>query len=107
MDMEEVVVTSMQAVEVARAILEARDAEIAFNLQVQETLRNYADFNDDVDDNVLGFGLDHKPPLVVEMQGWLLHVFNCLPLNLSYSKLGRVSGFPHRCHPFFNPPHIT
>jgi hypothetical protein len=76
--MEEVVVARMQAVEFARAILEARDAEIAFTLQVQESLRNYADFNEDVDDHndVLGFGLDYEPPLVVEMQGWLLHILN-------------------------------
>ena len=87
MDMEEVVVARMQAVEIARAILEARDAEIAFTLQVQETLRNYADFNDATavdDDDVLGFGLDHEPsPLVVEMQGWLLHVLNFIIIILN------------------------
>lgn len=37
--MEEIAAVKLQAVEFARAILEARDAELAFILQVQETVR--------------------------------------------------------------------
>jgi hypothetical protein len=42
--MEEVTVSSMQAVELAKAIVEARDAELAFLLQIQEIAKSTANF---------------------------------------------------------------
>jgi len=38
--MEEVTVSRMQAVELAKAIVEARDAELAFLLQLQEIMKS-------------------------------------------------------------------
>jgi len=74
--MEEVTVSKMQAVELAKAIVEARDAELAFLLQVQEIMKSTSNLPEL---EVLGAGdedLELEQLLgVVKLKGWFPRIY--------------------------------